>query len=80
VNKVGVQRHQKDPQSLIYPKYLNPPSSNSQWTPLSHVFTSYLDPAISSNCIHQKMVSFNASNRHQNNSQHSNLVWYVFGL
>ena len=48
VNKVGVQRYQKDPLSLIYPLYLNPPSSSSQWTSPSLVFTSYLDPVISS--------------------------------
>ena len=28
VNKVGVQRYQKDPPSLIYQMYLNPPSSS----------------------------------------------------
>ena len=48
VNKVGVQGYQKNPSSLIYPMYLNPLSSNFQWTSPSHIFTSYLDPAISS--------------------------------
>ena len=48
VNKVGVQKYQKDPSSLIYLMYLNPPSSNYQQALQSHVFTSYLDPTISS--------------------------------
>ena len=48
VNKVGVQGYQKNPSSLIYPMYLNPLSSSYQWDSPSHVFTSYLDPAISS--------------------------------
>ena len=48
VNKVGVQRYQKEPPSLIYQMYLNPPSSSYQRTSSSHVFTSYLDPVISS--------------------------------
>ena len=48
VNKVGVQGYQKDPPSLIYLMCLNLSSSSSQWTSLSHVFTSYPDPAICS--------------------------------
>ena len=48
VNKVGIHKYQKDPQSLIYPMYFNPPSSSYQWVSRSHVFTSYPDPAISS--------------------------------
>ena len=46
VNKVGVQEYQKDPPSLIYPMYLNPLSFSYQRASSSHVFTSYLDPAI----------------------------------
>ena len=38
----------KNPSSLIYPMYLNPLSSSFQWTSPSHIFTSFLDPAISS--------------------------------
>ena len=48
VNKVRVQGYYKKPPSLIYPKYLNPRNSNYQRTSLSHVFTSYPNPAISS--------------------------------
>ena len=48
VNKVGVQGYQKDPPSLIYPLYLNPPNSSYQLTSPSHFFTNYPDPAISS--------------------------------
>ena len=48
VNKVRVHKYLKDPPKLIYPKYLNPPSSSYQQASPSHVFTSYLDPAISS--------------------------------
>ena len=47
VNKIRVQGYQKDLLSLIYPLFLNPPSSNSQRTSLSLFFTSYLDPVIS---------------------------------
>ena len=48
VNKVGVHKYPKDPPSLIYSMYLNPPNSSYQQASLSHVFTSYLDPAICS--------------------------------
>ena len=48
VNKVGVQGYQKDPPRLIFPIYLIPTSSSSQRVSPSHVFTSYLDPTISS--------------------------------
>ena len=57
VNKVGVQWYQKDPPRLIFPIYLNPSSSNSQWVSSSHVFTSYLDPAINSK-LHQPINGF----------------------
>ena len=45
VNKAGIQRYQKDPPNLIYPLYLNPLSSSSQWTFRNFVFTSYSNPA-----------------------------------
>ena len=48
VNKVGVHEYQKDPPSLIYLMYLNPPSSSYQRALQSLVFTSYPDPVISS--------------------------------
>ena len=48
VNKVGVHKYKKNPSSLIYLMYLNPLSSNYQRASCSHVFTSYLDLAISS--------------------------------
>ena len=48
VNKVEVHKYQKDPPSLIYPMYLNSPSSNYQRASPSYVFTSYSDHAISS--------------------------------
>ena len=48
VNKVGVHKCQKDPSSPIHPMYLNPTSCSYQWASWSHVFISYLDPAISS--------------------------------
>ena len=47
VNKFGVQEYQKDPPSLIYPMYLNPPSSSSKQISPNLVFTSYPNPAIS---------------------------------
>ena len=48
VNKVGVQKYQKDPPNLIYPVYLNPQSSSYQRASSSLIFTSYPDPTISS--------------------------------
>jgi len=48
MNKVGVHEYQKDHLSLIYPMYLNPPSSSYQWASRSHVFTSYPYLAINS--------------------------------
>ena len=48
VNKVGIHKYQKDSSILIYSMYLNSPSSSYQPTSQSHVFTSHLDPAISS--------------------------------
>ena len=47
VNKVRVHEYQKDPPSLIYPMYLNPPNSIYQRVSQSHVFTSYSNPTIS---------------------------------
>ena len=46
VNKFGVQEYQKDPPSLIYQMYLNPPSSSSKQISPNLVFTSYPNPAI----------------------------------
>ena len=57
VNKFGVQRYQKDPPSLIYPTYLNPPSSSSKQTSPNLIFTSYPDPAISSK-LHSPINGF----------------------
>ena len=48
VNKVEVHEYQKDPSSLIYPMYLNPPSSSYQQASRSYVFTSYSDLTIGS--------------------------------
>ena len=57
VNKVRVHEYQKDPPSLIYPMYLNPPSFSYQRDSWSHVFTSYLDLAISSK-LHPSIDNF----------------------
>ena len=57
VNKVRVHKYQKVPPILIYPMYLNPPSSSYQRVSWSHVFTSYLDPAINSK-LHLPLNSF----------------------
>ena len=57
MNKVGVHKYQKDPLSLIYPMYLNPPSFSFQQVSWSHVFTSYPDPAISSK-LHPSINGF----------------------
>ena len=47
VNKVGIHEQRRDPPSLIYSMYLNPPSSCYERASRSHVFTSCPDPAIS---------------------------------
>ena len=48
VHKVRVHEYQKVSPSLIYPMYLNPPSSSYQRASPGHVFTSYLDSIVSS--------------------------------
>ena len=70
VNKLEYTNIKK---SLIYTMYLSPPSSCYQWTSRNLVFTSFPDPAISPDCISHLMASSNASQRHQNFSQH--LEW-----
>ena len=57
VNKVRVHEYQKVPPSLIYPMYLNPPSSSYQRASWSYVFTSYPDPTISSK-LHPPLKGF----------------------
>ena len=80
VNKLEYKDYNIDPPSLDYPLYLDSLSPSYQQASPRLIFTSFPDPTISSNCIHPRMASSNASYKHQNNSQHSELMRYVFGL
>ena len=71
VNKLEYKDYNIDPQSLDYPLYLGPLSLSYQRASLSLVFTNFLDPAIITNCIHQRMEWPNASQKLQIKSQHS---------
>jgi len=53
-----MQRYQKDALSLIYPKHLSPPSSSYQQISRNLVFTSFPDPTISPDCIHQTSLAY----------------------
>ena len=80
VNKLEYKDYNIDPLSLDYPLYLDSLSPSYQQASPNLVFTSFLDPAISSNCIHQRMASSNASYEHQNNSQHLQWMRLCLGL
>ena len=58
MNKFECKDNQKDPLSLIYPKYLSRPSSNYQRTSRNLIFTNFLDPAIQPDCIHQASLVY----------------------
>ena len=58
---IGIHGLTRDPQSLIYPMYLSPPSSYSNKTSRNRVLSSSPDPATSSMLHLPSLVSSNAS-------------------
>ena len=68
---VGIHELAKDPPSLIYPMYLSPPSSYSNKATQNRVLSSSLDPATSSMLHLSSLASSNASQQHQNLTEHS---------
>ena len=65
----------KDPPSLIYPMYLNPPSSYSNKTTRNRVLSSSPDPATSFMLHLPSLASSNTSQQHQNLTKHPERVW-----
>ena len=63
---VGIHGLARDPQSLIYPLYLSPPTSYSNKASWNRVLSSSPDPAISSMLHLPSLASSNASQQHQN--------------
>ena len=72
---VGIHELVRDPPSLIYPMYLSSPSSYSDKVSQNHVLSSSSDPAISSMLHLPSLASSNASQQHQNLTEHSERVW-----
>ena len=58
---VGIHGLVRDPQSLIYPMYLSPPSSYSKKASRNRVLSSSSDPATSSMLHLPSLASSNAS-------------------
>ena len=65
----------RDSPSLIYPMYLIPPSSYSNKSSQNRVLSSSPDPATSSMLYLPSLASSNASQQHQNLTEHSKRVW-----
>ena len=63
---VGIHGLARDPSSLIYPLYLNPPSFYSNKASWNCVLSSSLDPATSSMLHSPSLASSNASQRLKN--------------
>ena len=72
---VGIHELARDPPSLIYPLYLSPPSSYSNKASRNHVLSSIPDLATSSMLHLPSLASSNASQQHQNLTEHSKSVW-----
>ena len=75
---VGIYGLAKDPPSLIYPLYLNPPSSYSDKASQNRVLSSSPDPATNSMLHLPSLASSNASQQHQKHSLHWEGVDYVW--
>ena len=72
---VGIHGLVRDPPSLIYPLYLSPPSSYSNKVSWNRVLSSSPDPATSSMLHLLSLASSNASQQHQNLTEHFEWVW-----
>ena len=76
---VGIYGLAKDPQSLIYPMYLSPPSSYSNKASRNRVLSSSPD-LVTSFMLHLPSLAYsNTSQQLQKHSLHSEKVWIVFG-
>ena len=67
---VGIHGLARNPPSLIYPLYLNPPSSYSNKTSWNHVLSSSQNPATSFVLHLPSLASSNVSQQHQNLIEH----------
>ena len=71
---VGIYGLARNPPSLIYPLYLNPPSSYSNKTSWNNVLSSSPDPATSFILHLPSLASSNTSQQHQHLIEHSERV------
>ena len=72
---VGIHGLARDPPSLIYPMYLSLPSSYSNKASRNRVLSNSPDPATSSMLHPLSLASSNASQQHQNLTEHFERVW-----
>ena len=72
---VGIHELARHPPSLIYPMYLNPPSSYSNKASRNRVLSRSPDPAISSVLHLPSLASSNTSQQYQNFTEHSERLW-----
>ena len=72
---VEIHELARNPPSLIYPMYLNPPSSYPNKTSQNRVLSSSPDSATSSILHLPSLASSNASQQHQNLTEHFERVW-----
>ena len=72
---VGIHGLARDLPSLIYPMYLSPPSSYSNKATHNRVLSSSQDPVTSSMLHLPSLASSNASQQHQNLTEHFEMVW-----
>ena len=72
---IGIHELARDPLNLIYPMYLNPLSSYSNKASRNHVLSNSPNPATSSMLHLPSLASSNASQQHQNLTEHSENVW-----
>ena len=72
---LGIHELVRDPPSLIYPMYLSPLSSYSNKATQNYVLSSSLDPVTSTMLRMPSLASSNASQQHQNLTEHSKRVW-----
>ena len=72
---VGIHELVRDPPSLIYPMYLSPLSSYSNKATQNYVLSSSLDPVTSTMLRMPSLASSNASQQHQDLTEHSKRVW-----
>ena len=72
---VGIHGLARDPPSLIYPMYLSPLNSYSNKASQNRVLFNSSNPATNSMLHPLSIASSNASQQHQNLTEHSERVW-----